>query len=426
LTEALLFLALLLGLVFDLSLVAAYAAFSQTNHARLLTLRERAGPRLARTTQVLGVYYRLKATLNLASSLTRFCLAGLVLGIVWNGFSQNLAVMALILFLWLLLLSWLEWGAEQAAAQNPEDWALRTTPLVGALMTVLWVFVALPLAFTRPDETGIEIGVTVTEDELKTLVDAGQEEGVLEQGERRMIYSIFQLGETLVREIMVPRIDMLALDVQTPLGEAIEAISSSGHSRIPVFDETADHMLGILYAKDLLKFWKEDTHLSSLRNLIRPVYFVPEAKRVDSLLAEMQTQRIHIAIVVDEYGGVAGLVTLEDIVEEILGEIQDEYDQGEESPYQELPDGYLFQGKIALEDFNEIMGSDLTTDEADTLGGYIYGLLGRVPNVGEEIGVGRLVLTVDQVTARRIRKVRAQWVAEQENGKQEEGNDDDA
>ncbi len=425
-TEALLFLALLLGLALDLSLVAANAAFSQTNHARLLALREQVGPRLARTTQVLGVYYRLKATLNLASSVTHFCLAGLVLGIVWNGFSHDPVVMALILVLWLLLLFWLEWGVEQMAAHNPEDWALRMTPLVGVLMTLLWIFVALPLAFTHPNETGIEIGVTVTEDELKTLVDAGQEEGVLEKGERRMIYSIFQLGETLVREIMIPRIDMLALDVQTPLGEAIEAISSSGHSRIPVFDETVDHMLGILYAKDLLKFWKEDTHLSSLQNLIRPVNFVPEAKHVDSLLAEMQTQRIHIAIVVDEYGGVAGLVTLEDIVEEILGEIQDEYDQGEESPYQELPEGYLFLGKIALEDFNEIMGSDLTTDEADTLGGYIYGRLGRVPNVGEEIEIGRLVLIVDQVIARRIRKVRALWMAEQENGKQEEGNEDDA
>ena len=143
---------------------------------------------------------------------------------------------------------------------------------------------------------------------------------------------------------------------------------------------------------------------------MRRVFFVPEAKKVDELLTEMQSQRVHMAIVVDEYGGVAGLVTLEDIVEEILGEIQDEFDEGEEAPYQQLGDEeYLFRGRIDLDDFNEIMESELPGDEADTLGGFIYSRLGRVPTVGDKVSVGNLLLVVEQVSARRISKVRALW-----------------
>jgi CBS domain containing-hemolysin-like protein len=235
-----------------------------------------------------------------------------------------------------------------------------------------------------------------------------------------MIYSIFQLSQTLAREIMVPRIDMLALEAQTPLVEAVDALLQSGHSRVPVYEETVDKTLGLLYVKDLLRAWREGNQPGSLHELLRPAYFVPEAKKVDELLAEMQSQRIHMAVVVDEYGGVAGLVTLEDIVEEILGEIRDEYDQGEEAPYQVLKNGEtLFLGRVDLDDFNEIMGSELPKDEADTLGGYIYSQVGRVPSVGEVVQKDNLVLTVEQVSARRIRKVRARWLPfEKDKGEQ--------
>jgi CBS domain containing-hemolysin-like protein len=211
---------------------------------------------------------------------------------------------------------------------------------------------------------------------------------------------------------------MLALDVLTPLPDAVDALLKTGHSRVPVFDETVDQTLGLLYAKDLLGIWREGDRSMSLRDLLRPAYFVPEAKKVDELLAEMQSRRIHMAVVVDEYGGVAGLVTLEDIVEEIVGEILDEYDQAEEAPYQKLTDGsYVFQGRVNLDDFNEIMGCDLTSDEADTLGGYIYSRLGRAPVVGEAVQKDNLVLTVEQVSARRIRKVSARWRLPEEEKK---------
>jgi putative hemolysin len=252
--------------------------------------------------------------------------------------------------------------------------------------------------------------ISVTEDDLRTLVEAtGQQDGLLEPDERKMIHSIFELGSTLAREIMVPRIDMLALDVMTPLPGAVDAFLKSGHSRVPVFEETVDNILGVLYAKDLLMVWHEGGELQSLRSLLRKAYFVPEAKKVDELLAELQRQRVHMAVVVDEYGGIAGLVTLEDIVEEIVGEIQDEYDQAEELPYEELANGeYIFQGRIDLDDFNEITTSNLPKDEADTLAGFIYSRLGRVPSAGENLRTDNLLLTVEQVSGRRIRKVRVQ------------------
>jgi CBS domain containing-hemolysin-like protein len=257
----------------------------------------------------------------------------------------------------------------------------------------------------------------VTEDALRTLVDVGQQNGILEQEERKMIHSIFQLDDTLIREIMVPRIDVQALEVGVSLSEAIEMLLTSGHSRVPVYEETIDNILGLLYAKDLLKVWQDGNGMADIRrDLLREPYFVPEAKMVDELLEEMQKRRVHMAIVVDEYGGVAGVVTLEDIIEEIFGEIQDEYDDDEELPYRKLENGdYLFRGRIDLDDFNEIMDGHLPNDDADTLSGFIYTRLGHVPAEGESIREAGLLLTVELVSNRRIRKVRAQrlWDTEQ-------------
>jgi len=220
---------------------------------------------------------------------------------------------------------------------------------------------------------------------------------------------------------MVPRIDVQALEIGTSISDVVDFLLSSGFSRTPVFEESIDNILGLLYAKDLLQVWQEGTGTADIRrDLLREPYFIPEAKKVDELLGEMQKRRVHMAIVVDEYGGVAGVVTLEDIIEEIFGEIQDEYDEGEELPYRKLDDGdYLFRGRIDLDDFNEIMDSDLPNDEADTLSGFIYTTLGHVPKAGESIKDEKLLLTVETVSNRRIRKVRAQRI-----WKKEENTDD--
>ena len=419
---------LFIFLLLDLLTSATRSAFAHTNLARLFSIRDQRQTQVSNAIDILNLMSKLQASLHLTRSILRFLMAGLVLIIFvpWNTASSPLIYASLVLLLSGLVIFLLEWLVEGQVASKPETLALRFTPFARVLMFLLSPLLVLPLFLSRKTN-GVHDGAgTVTEDDLKSLVEAGQQEGVFEQGERKMIFSIFRLGDTLVREIMVPRIDVIALDAETPLREAVDIFLESGHSRVPVYQESVDDILGMLYAKDLLRVWHEGRDQISLSSLLRPPYFVPEAKKVDELLAELQSERVHIAIVVDEYGGVAGLVTLEDIVEEIVGEIMDEYDQSEEVPYQIVADNdYIFLGRVDLDDFNEILGCELPKDEADTLGGLIYSRIGRVPNGGESIQIDGLQLTVELVTGRRIRKVRAQRLSpENANSDLQLGGDD--
>jgi len=356
---------------------------------------------------------RLRTSLRLGVVTVHFALGSMAAWIILHWLQRpNFTLGIVFAFLGALVLLTVEHLFEGLLLPHAELWALRLT---GAARLIDWLFSPFSSILVRLLGSPIVLQQRlspITEYELRNWVDQGTSEGSLEQGERRMIYSIFQFGETLCREIMVPRIDMLALEINTALEDALRALKDSGHSRLPVYEDTIDNIVGVLYAKDLLLVYpQEGQTLASLRDMLRPAYFVPEAKKVDELLDEMQARRIHIAIVIDEYGGVAGLVTLEDIVEEIVGEIRDEYDQGEEQLYTEVAPGeYIFNARIDLDDFNEIMGTHLDKDIADSLGGLIYGLVGRIPNGGETIEIEGLQLTVEAISGRRIRKVRARKI----------------
>ncbi len=252
----------------------------------------------------------------------------------------------------------------------------------------------------------------VTEEEIKTLVDAGSEEGVIENEEKEMIYSIFQFGDTLVREIMVPRIDIKALETDATLDQALDTILNEGHSRIPIYEGSIDSIVGLLYAKDLLaSLRRSDFKDRHVRDLMRPAYFVPESKKADTLLEDLQQRKIHMAIVIDEYGGTAGLVTIEDLIEEIVGDIQDEYDTDGEAEYEKISDDeYLFDAGINLDDVNRLLDVELPTDESDTLGGYVFSALGKVPLAGEVFQAEALEIKVEAITGRRIRKVRVRRI----------------
>lgn len=351
----------------------------------------------------------LRVALRFLIITLHFLLAGSVYLLVVSYFG-NLPIWAALLVVTGagLIIMGFEFSIESGVRRNPEVWLVRLTPLAQVLDVLARPFSALYLALLgNPLPVERTLG-SVTEDELKSWVEVGQTEGGLEKGERQMIYSIFHFGDTLCREIMVPRIDILALEADESVADAIQALSLTGHSRVPVYDDTIDNVVGLLYAKDLLRIQLDENQPDSIRPFLRPAYFVPEAKKVDELLREMQSRSIHMAIVVDEYGGMAGLVTLEDIVEEIVGEIRDEYDQGEEHLYQRVADDeFVLNGRIGTDDFNELLGTHLVTELADTLGGYIYGTIGRVPTGGEHVQVEDWDLSVEQVSGRRIRKVRA-------------------
>jgi len=248
---------------------------------------------------------------------------------------------------------------------------------------------------------------TITEEEIMSMVDAGHSGGSIEDEEKDMIYSVLQLDQTRVSEMMIPRIDIVAVDLEDTLEDAREKFVESGFSRIPVYEDSIDRVKGVLYAKDLLEHWRKGDSMNvPINQLMRPASFVPETKSADELLKELQLSNVHLAVVVDEYGGTAGLVTIEDIIEEIIGDIRDEYDLNEEADYEMLgEDECIADSGIDLDDLNELLDIDLPTADMDTLGGYLYTHFGRVPLVGETVDDRYFSMTVKSVEGRRIRKV---------------------
>jgi CBS domain containing-hemolysin-like protein len=285
--------------------------------------------------------------------------------------------------------------------------ALALAPLVWALGRIL----ALPtrlligLGNVLLPGKGLKQGPFVSEEEIRSMAEVGHEEGVIEQEEKELIHSIFEFGDTIVREVMVPRPDVVAVDFRKPLRAVQDLVLRHGYSRIPVYREDLDKTEGIIYAKDVLKALHQSRQNVPLLDLSRPAHFVPESKRVAELLRQMQEQKFHIALVTDEYGSVSGLVTLEDLLEELVGEITDEYDR--EEPQIEPVDDNTFRvnGRVSIDDVNDLLDVDLPQDEWDTVAGLMNGLLGAVPRQGDTVTFANLTFTAERVLGRRISKV---------------------
>jgi CBS domain containing-hemolysin-like protein len=224
----------------------------------------------------------------------------------------------------------------------------------------------------------------ISEEELRTLVDVGASEGVVDRTEREMIHKVFELEDTLVREVMVPRPDMFCLDVATPPSLILPQLREQLHSRVPVFEESIDQIVGVLYTKDLLPHLGGLPPIFDLHRHLHPPYFVPESKRADALLREFQAKKLHLAIVVDEYGGTAGLVTLEDLLEELVGEIRDEYDEDERLIQRVTPRSFRVSGRLPIYELNTATGLQIPDVSFDTVGGWVLDLFGRMPHKGEK------------------------------------------
>jgi CBS domain containing-hemolysin-like protein len=302
----------------------------------------------------------------------------------------------------------------------PRTWAMRDPEGAVLLLArpIRWIGVVLyPFVRAFRATTNLLMGdsrkgeapkdAAEIEEELRLFIDAGEEEGYIEEGEGKMIASILDFDATLVREIMVPRIDMVTLESGASMKEALDVIVETGYSRIPVYEGAIENILGVLNAKDLLAHMKDNNSSQpDLRELLRPAHFVPETNKVGEVLEELQREHIQLAIVVDEYGGIAGLVTVEDALEEIVGEIEDEYDTVE--PFSEMVSDKeaVFNARIDLDDVNRLMSTELPTEHSDTLGGLIYSKLGVVPKAGDEVVIDGVHITVLSLLGRRIKKVR--------------------
>jgi putative hemolysin len=284
------------------------------------------------------------------------------------------------------------------------------TPIefLGRLLNPLvWFLTTLTNAIARLFGVNEQQQEKVTPEELMILVERGSEQGIIEAEEQQMIGAVLELGEQRVHEVMVPRIDIKALANDVSVEVIVETIVREGHSRIPIFEETIDNVVGILYAKDLLPYLARGES-PNIRSILRPPLFVPESITVDDLLHLFQRRKVHIAIILDEYGGTAGLVTIEDLIEEIVGEIQDEYDT-EEPMIEEISDSEArVDGRASVDDLTEHFGIALDGEDReqyDTVGGLVYHEIGGVPQVGDTVEVDGLTLTVESTDGRRVGKV---------------------
>ncbi|HEX3428347.1 MAG TPA: hemolysin family protein [Candidatus Limnocylindrales bacterium] len=359
---------------------------------------------------VIGFFASAYAAVNLTTALT-----DVLKGVVGQGTAEGLALLLVTVLLALFTIIFAELVPKTLALSSPERFALALSIPIDFLARALGPLIAVLTGVTRAIAGMFGASVTneaqITAEELRLIVERGGEQGVLEAEEEQMINSIIELGERRLHEVMIPRIAIVALPASASLEETIDKVVEEGHSRIPVYEESIDEVIGILYAKDLLPFLKAGSEpRPALRTLLRPPVFVPESMTIDDLLHEFQRRKVHIAIVLDEYGGTAGLVTIEDLLEEIVGEIQDEYDTEEPMVVRLSEDEARVDGRADVDDLAELFDLDLgleDADEYDTVGGLIYHRIGGVPSPGDQVDVDGLTLTVESTDGRRVGKVLA-------------------
>ncbi len=294
-----------------------------------------------------------------------------------------------------------------AALRSPDVWALRLGRLVEIAAFFFAPFTALALALARLVVPGAKLTAPmVTREEFEKIAETSGKSGEIDDEEAKIITNVIDLSETPVRAVMTPRTDMTAVPVDAPVSEFLEAIIRSGHTRIPVYEGTMDTILGILNAKDLLPLFYVEKEKINLRNVLREPYFVNETQKVSEILQKMRRDRQHLAIVQDEFAGTEGLVTLEDLLEEIVGDIHDEYDPRKRDVVVLSPRESLVDGRMSLDDINDRLGLSLEHEDYDTLGGLVFGLLGHEPVRGERAKLGAMEFVVEAIEGRRIKTVR--------------------
>ena len=390
---------------------ASETAFTSLSRIKLKNLVEEGDKKAAEIERMLAQPNTFLSTILIVNSVA-VIVASSMATVLALRFTTSLGELLSTVVISLVVLIFCEITPKTAAVQNPLRWARALLPLVRGTAWLLHPIVVVLSMITnflvRMLGGQVKRGPFVTEEELRLLVTVGEEEGVLEEEETEMIHSIFEFADTTVREVMVPRIDMVTLESDATVNNAVDIALEGGFSRIPVFEDTIDNIVGVLYTKDMLKQLRDGHENVPIRTLVRAAYYVPETKKLDDLLREIRQRRIHMVIVIDEYGSVAGLVTIEDLVEEIVGDIRDEYDR-EENLYEKINQyEYIVDAKMSIDEFNELMETELENEDYDTLGGFLYAQLDKIPVPGDTITFDGLTFTVMDTRGRRITKVRVE------------------
>jgi CBS domain containing-hemolysin-like protein len=379
---------IVLGILLLLSAIlsGAEAAYFSLGRTRLKELAEQQGEAPGPLTPLLEQPHELLVTLLVGITVVNIGASALAAAIAEQLFGSHGLAIAIAAMVFLLTIF-----GEVLPMTLAVEYPVRFASWVSR--PVVWLSMALkPIRVGLGAFTAITVRLVgserrrgqpeISEEELRTLVDVGAREGVVERSEREMIHKVFELEDTLVREVMVPRPDMFCLDVTTEPAQLLPLLREQLHSRVPVYEDTVDQIVGVLYTKDLLPYLAGLPADFSLRPHLHPPYFVPGSKRADALLREFQAKKLHLAVVVDEYGGTAGLVTLEDLLEELVGEIRDEYDEDERLIQRVAPRSFRVSGRLAIDELNTATGLQIPDDTFDTVGGWVLDLFGRVPHKG--------------------------------------------
>jgi len=388
---------------------SAETALTTCNKIRMRTLADDGNAKAKKVLQITDHSGKMLSAIlignnivNLSASSIATSVAIRILGSVGAGIATGIITMLILIFG--------EISPKTLATIHADSISLAYANIILTLMKVLTpvIFLINKLAMgflflLRVDPNKSQN--TMTEDELRTIVDVSHEEGVIEKEERLMINNVFDFGDAQAKEVMVPRIDMTFADVNNTYDELIEIFKEDKFTRLPVYEDTTDNVIGIINMKDLLLTGDKDNF--SIRDILRKPYYTYEHKSTSELLIEMRQSSINIAIVLDEYGATAGLITLEDLLEEIVGEIRDEYDMDEEDPVQEINENeYLVQGSMNLEDLSDLLEVDMSSEDYDTIGGYLIGLLDHLPETGESITTSDdIFLRVEDMEKNRINKI---------------------
>jgi len=401
--------AMIILLLLGSAMSASETALTSANKLRLQYLSEKGNRRAKTASDVSSDTDRLLSALLIGLNIVVIVSTSLVTAFFIKLFGNKGILISAIVWT-VITLIFGDIIPKTIAAKIPVRSSLRLATFVKILIILLtpftWIFKKISNVTIYPIVKKLkEDEPSVTEEDIKSLASLGEREGIIEEMEKEIIHNVLEFTDSVVHEVMVPRVDMIGVDKNAATADVINTIKESGHSRIPVFEDDIDNIIGVIYAKDILIYAKEGKELK-ITEIMRPVHFVPETKKIVELLAEMQKLKVHIAVALDEYGGTSGLVTVEDLLEEIVGEIQDEYDQ-------ELPkivkideNNFLIGGGASIEEVIEETGLPVSQGEFDTMGGFIFSYIGRVPKQGEEIKINDYKITVTSVISKRIAQVK--------------------
>jgi CBS domain containing-hemolysin-like protein len=398
-------------LIISYILSASEISFVGSNEIRL---RKRANQSDRRANSILKLKEKpeeLISTIILANNFVNILAASIANSIFIRNF-KFMGTFFSSLIMTLIIVIFAELLPKTLSSYNPEAFIIKSYPFVFSISFILKPLTSsvnyIVSSILKIFGKNLKTRRSLDEEELKIFLSMTTENGTIEEEEKELIESIIEFQDKPVYEVMIPRVDVISLPIDTEIKDIIETINRTGHSRIPIYEGSIDNIIGILHAKDLLKLIINKNENINLKDLLHPTIFVPDTKKTSELFKEMQKKKIHMAIVVDEFGGFEGIVTMEDLLEEIVGEIQDEYDL-EEAPCKKLSDKeFIFDAKITIDDAEEILGVELPHEDYETLGGLFLDLLGHIPVKGESIVYKSLKLIALEVKGNRIIKIKVE------------------